>query len=366
MKKIVFVKACSINNTRLLKMAHFLSDHGFQNHFIGWDRENENELKSAFFSKITYICKGGGFGDGKMSKLIFYYLIFQAKLFFYLFKIDRRLNDTVFFAVNFDVAIVVYFFSLFKPSIKYYYEIRDEFSKTYKVPSLILPLLNFLEKKIRKRAITTIHVDENRVDKADKNYLVINNSPFDFYVGKTYHPTFSRSFAVTGYLNETRGILEILKFAQDNSDYIFIVIGRFIRHEFKEKFQQCKNVRVYGYQPQEDVFKLISSCRGIFSLYDPTLEINRLAASNKLYDAMMLGIPVIVNNEILASSFVKKNDIGFCIDYSYNKSWDILTKSSLSEFKEKGQNGRRLYMTSFEFSSQLAQRLLPSLKRVFE
>jgi hypothetical protein len=127
-----------------------------------------------------------------------------------------------------------------------------------------------------------------------------------------------------------------------------------------------KNIKIYDYMPQYDLFNIVFECRGIFSLYDPTLEINRLAASNKLYDAMMLGIPVIVNNEILVSSFVKNNNIGFSIDYSFNDTWNILINSDLVDFQIKGINGRKLYLSLYEFNTQLSERLLPLINQVFK
>lgn len=61
----------------------------------------------------------------------------------------------------------------------------------------------------------------------------------------------------------------------------------------------------YDRMPQAELFDKLIDCCGIFSLYDPKLEINRLAASNKVYDAMMLGIPVITNPEVTNSVLLK-------------------------------------------------------------
>lgn len=362
---IIFIKACSIENTRLLKMATFFSKKEFKIHFIGWDRDNEKEDKSPLFSSIKYIYSGGGYGSGGMSILIMHYLIFQIKLFIELLFTSNRIKNKIYFAVNFDVAIIVYCVSLMKPSIKYLYEIRDEFSKTYKIQKGFIPLFNFIEKRIRSRAIKTIHVDESRVAEFDTNYVVVNNSPFDFYENKVHNPILKKSFAVTGYLNHTRGLSEILNFASSNQDYTFYVIGRFIDQKMKKKFLELKNIQLYDYMPQVEVFNIISECRGIFSLYEPSLEINRLAASNKLYDAMMLGIPVIVNKEIMASAFVDKYNIGFSIDYLYNKTWNILINSDLTDFQIKGMNGRKLYLYSYEFGTQLNNILLPLIDNIF-
>ena len=111
---------------------------------------------------------------------------------------------------------------------------------------------------------------------------------------------------------------------------------------------------------QEDLFEKIIDCCGIFSLYDPQLEINRLAASNKVYDAMMLGIPVITNPEVANSAFIKEHEVGVVVDYKFNERWDFLSDSKFVEFATTiGKNGRNLYLKEYRFEKMLENRLLP-------
>ena len=108
---------------------------------------------------------------------------------------------------------------------------------------------------------------------------------------------------------------------------------------------------------------MMTNCCAIFSLYDPSVEINRLAASNKVYDAMMFGIPVITNKEVINSGFIKEHHIGFVIDYDYNETWACLTNGDfLVNVQKMGSNGRDLYLNKYQFSELVKQRLLPVLE----
>ena len=113
---------------------------------------------------------------------------------------------------------------------------------------------------------------------------------------------------------------------------------------------------------QNKLFEYLRHCCGIFSLYNPVLEINRLAASNKVYDAMMMGIPVITNPEVINSKKIKEYNVGIIVDYVFNSSWDILKSPNwLNDCKRIGKNGRKIYLEQYEFKKLVEERLLPIL-----
>lgn len=305
---LVFVVASSLKNTRLQKIAQYLySKQTIRLEILAWLRDRKDLCDDNKFISINYLVKSGGYGG---TRLIFYYLVFIIKGFCELSK--RSYKNKVFFAINFESGLILYLLSLFRQDVRYIYEIRDEFTKSHKMPSLVTKLVDNVEIKIRKRAFVTIHVDDNRLSNLDNNAIVIYNAPYDFFKGDFILPAYKKKFAVTGWLSSNRGMDSIYHFAYDNPSYEFIIAGRFTDSSLKRKFIDLPNVVYYDFMPQNTLFSLIKDCQGIFSLYDPSLEINRLAASNKLYDAMMLGIPVIVNFGILAADYVEKNGIGIC------------------------------------------------------
>ena len=136
----------------------------------------------------------------------------------------------------------------------------------------------------------------------------------------------------------------------------FVAAGNVTDH-IGQKFVDLENVDYYGYIPQEKLLILSASAAGVFRYtHDPSVEINRLAASNKLYDAMMMGLTVITNKGIAASDFVDENRIGVVLPFDFCDQWSCLASTDLSDFKEYGANARRLYEQKFTGSGSFEGR----------
>lgn len=362
MKDIIFLYPANINSVRLQKIAFYLSEKQYKISYIGWNRYRKNILKDKKFSSIKYLLNGGG--DG--AKILPYmYVIFIIKLFFYLLFF-KKISRQVFYAVNFETAFVMWAVSKFR-KVHYIYDIWDEMAISHNFPLRVKKILRFFDKRMRTNADFYIHVDESRVSDIDSNnYIVIYNSPRDFYCNEELKKHYEDCFAVTGWLNNTRGLNSIFHFAKDNAQCKFIIIGEFIDKQVEQKFEELENVQFNHFMAQVDLFEKIKTCRGIFSLYDPSIEINKLAASNKLYDAMMMSTPVIVNNGILVAHFVQNNDIGYVVNYDYDDTWDVLKSFSSVDVAEKGSKGRALYIGHYEFNKILDDKFMPRLKIVID
>ena len=169
-------------------------------------------------------------------------------------------------------------------------------------------------------------------------------------------------YAVIGNISQTRGIDQIYKFASLNEHVSILLVGKFYSEELKSLLLSLHNIEYHEFMPQHELFSLMESCCGIFSLYDPCIEINRLAASNKVYDAMMLGIPVITNKEVINSEYIRKVGCGVVLDYQYNESWKCLAEPTFLELAQQmGTKGRNLYLQEYQFSKMVENRLLPKL-----
>lgn len=358
--QIEFVSPADFGDVRNRKIARYLKSRGYILSFVGWDR-GKKTADTAFYNNIHYILRGGGESNWRTP---IYYCLFIWKVFIkYLFS--KRNQRKLLYAVNFEAAFGIWLASKFR-RIKYTYDIWDELALSHPFPSPIKKLIRFIDKRIRRDSAFYIHVDEKRISEIDtSNHIIIYNTPYDFYMGNTPQFKYANTFAVTGYFSNVRGLESIIQFAEEHSEINFIVVGEFLNKDTEKKYLKATNVEYHHFMPQEELFDLIKNCKGIFSLYDPKLEINRLAASNKLYDAMMLGIPVIVNKQIEASEFVGNNDIGFRVNYEYDESWTPLIESDIQKFKQKGENGRSLYLNKYEFSQMADKHLLPKLEELF-
>lgn len=355
MKPVLYLKGSTELDVRLQKFIKFFKSISIPITFFGWDRQRETKPSSKDFE---YVLKGGGYNN----KLLYlYYPLWVIKLFFKLLFL-KQLNKYNVIAINFECGLPIYLVSKIR-KIDYIYEVYDEFALSHNFPNNLKKFIIHFDKKIMRRAKFVIHVDKNRDNYPDCKTIIIENSPNDYFHGnqRTYD-NLSHKFAIIGNISKGRGIGEIYKFVINNPGIEFILVGTFYDKEFKDQFIKLPNVEYFDRMLQEELFAKLGSCVGIFSLYDASLEINRLAASNKVYDAMMLGIPVITNPEVINSKFIMDENIGVIVNYFYDESWDVLASPEfLDKAKLIGSNGRKLYLNRYLFEKMLEQRLLPEL-----
>lgn len=354
--EFLFIKGSSPRDVRISKYVSCLTRMGHAVSYWGWDRTAQNPIDERL-KECRFVFFGGGFGK----RTLLFYPLWILKLFFCLL-FDGRLKEREIIAVNFDAALPTCL-ACFIRRKRFTYEILDEFALSYKFPKILKSIIRVIDHWIIRRAKLLIHVDRNRITYDKSACIVIENAPEDYWRGKERdYDSIGRTFAVTGSLSMGRGIGSICKFAEACPDISLLVVGRFVDEDAKRCVSALKNVICHEYIKQQELFGMMEKCCGVFSLYDPSIEINRLAASNKVYDAMMMGIPVITNKEVLNAEYIAKNGVGIVVDYNYDDTWKVLSdKDYLSRAKDIGRVGRKLYLEKFQFQAMLEQRLMPAL-----
>ena len=100
----------------------------------------------------------------------------------------------------------------------------------------------------------------------------------------------------------------------------------------------CKHPQVtyHGIIHQSAAAQIAKQCDYILCLYEPNIVNNIYASPNKIYDGIQAGVPVIINQEVLVSAFVRTERLGYVLE-SYNPT-DVAT--ILEELKaQRGQYG---------------------------
>lgn len=355
--KILFVKGDTVINVRLSKFIKFFRSKDIPVCFWGWDRSN-TDTQSDDLNELQYLLKGGGFGK----KVALYYPLWMLKV-FWRALFSNSIKDFNVVAVNFDSALPIFLASIIR-RFSYIYEIRDEFALSYNFSPFLKGVIRKIDHVLMRNASFVIHVDANRVTYEKCKYIIIENSPEDYYKGgKRSYNGLQLQYAVIGNMTETRGIDQVYEFAKVHDNVSILLVGSIHNDELKSELLSLKNVEYHDFMPQRELYSLMGGCCGIFSLFDPCLEINRLAASNKVYDAMMLGIPVITNKEVLNSDYIVKNECGLIVNYRYDHSWDCLAEPSfLERAKLMGEKGREIYLRNYQFDALVEDRLLPLLQ----
>jgi len=318
--KIVAPLSSLSERTRLYKLTLFLHDGlGYKDiTHVGWERiPGEREEKRFDFNiHKKIILNGGGYGSGKVKWLYFMWMI---KTFFYCFKFGKK--DIV-WALGFESAFPVMLVSKIK-GFKVVFDDADRFSMIYKFPSIIDKILKFLEKKTSRNVAYHVVPGDARYQFKSKKFYVLKNTPSESQIEKAKQISENlekpASFVINinGWLGSGRGMKEALTLVNrlENEDLKILLIGK-LDCEAAEKLAEHKNVIYKGKLSNAETLANYFLSDLVFTYYDPKLEINQYAESNKWGDAIKTNIGIIVNEEVKSAKFIKENKLGIIVPYN--------------------------------------------------
>ena len=165
---------------------------------------------------------------------------------------------------------------------------------------------------------------------------VIENYPYYFSETKLSRASRELTIAYYGSLQASRGT-NLLNHLLNTSDMIRVLSAGWIYDEMtRELIFGNSRVEYFGVLDQKTVNRhVFEKADFILCLYEPNNRNNIYASPNKIYDAIQLETPVIINSEIKASSFVTKHNLGLCIDSYYTTHYQEVVNQLLGfNFKE--------------------------------
>jgi len=324
MKKIIIIRSNPVYpDPRVEKIIDALKDN-FTIEVLAWDRECKTQsIEINNNIKIKRIHIKGNYGIGiKNFVNILKWFIF---IFFYLIKE----NYDYIHACDFDTFLP----SLLPVKIKrkkIIYDIFDFYADMIRnIPKFLRKIIKFIDKSLIRFANFVIIADEYRKEQIRYNsekVIVINNTPPDLY--KYFKDRIEESkkrdifyLGYIGLLKEDRGIKNIIRIVNEING-IKLILGGYGDKDFENWLinitRNYEKIKYLGrVHPYLKTLEILSECDALFALYDPKIPNNRYASPNKLYEAMMLGKPIIVSKSTIMENIVNKFNIGFSVEY-YN------------------------------------------------
>lgn len=113
----------------------------------------------------------------------------------------------------------------------------------------------------------------------------------------------------SGSLAAGRGI-PFLEALLDASPAVQVVAAGWVYDDAAKRLCARGHVTYLGVVTATDAAKIARECDYILCLYSPEVPNNIHASPNKIYDAALIGVPVIINAEVKAAGFVKANGLG--------------------------------------------------------
>lgn len=343
------------------KIADSLCSLGHSVSVLAWNRGDKlPEQESRSFGQIRRFRIRAGYGSGVrlLPKLLWFWLVLFAGLL-------KERFDAV-HACDFDTLPPALLAAKLKGK-KVVYDIFDFCAEGGNVPPALRPAIRFAEKLLMRLADSVIVVDEVRLpylpDGVRARAEIVYNSPPDM-LGRLQVSAFPRvpaknsKFRVvySGNLIEGRYILETAE-AVSRSDGMEMIIAGFGPKEFVDKViakaSGYGNVSYIGKNSSlEESLALVSTADAVFSLNDPAIPNNKMMSSNKLFETIMLGKPVVVNRGTSMEEKVRAVNCGLVVEDGNPESLAgalRLLREKPSMAQQMGENGRRAYEKFYDW-----------------
>lgn len=343
----------SYPDPRLIKEVNTLSDKGVDIDLILWDRGFPFSKNDAQFNVIRF-SYGNNYFDSLYAMVYMpFWWIFTT---FWLFKRDQDIIHVA----NFDN----YMFALFVAKIKrkkIIYEIIDFYGETILFPifpNLVGSIIKSMDRFLKNYADIIIIADKSRlkqIGKTKRQVVVINNSPKDVVKEKLKEKEKNFTVFYGGQVSNQRGIDQIILAVKDIPNVNLIVMGYCSSAEYKNKLikisNNIKNVKLHLESvPHKEILDQTLKSDLLIAMYDPKVPNNKYASPNKLFEAMMCGKPLIVNNETSMINIINEEKCGIAVAYGDIKairSAIITLMSNRKLYAEFGKNGRKAYETKY-------------------
>lgn len=335
---------------RVERAARWLAEEGLRVIVVGWDREMkfpEREVRANGVSIVRVRAKGGyGLGLRNLPGIV----AFNCAL----LRAAWRYRPRVFHAVDLDTALPGFLAKrLF--GARLFYDIADWYSASrlrsagWRKCRWLCGIIDVVENWVVKQADCVCLPHEVRVEQLrsrPRRVVVIHNAPEDVRPAASSDGGRGGYVVYAGSLYEDRGIRHLLEAARRAE--VKLVVAGFgpLEQECGQAARESRCVIFYGHVDYARALELEAGAIAVAALYDPALEINRVAAPYKWYEAMMLGKPVIVAARTLPARVVSEHGTGLVVEYgdveSLGKAMRYLIEQP-REVERMGARARQLY-----------------------
>jgi glycosyltransferase involved in cell wall biosynthesis len=356
---------------RVEKTYRALSNAGYFVQVLGWDRTAllpQHEIREGVPVSRLPIQAPYGKGMGNFPQL----MRWQWGLWRWLVK--HRAEYDVIHACDFDTVLPALLIKTWYGK-RIIYDIFDFYADHLRAtPAIIKHMIRQVDLWAARKADWLILVDEARLEQVAKvnkqEISIIYNSPEDVsnrFISATRTDPGKFTLAYIGLLQVERGLLEMISVLEKHPEWHFDLAGfGGDEHQILSAAENLQNIHWYGRVNYELALQLSAAADILFATYDPKIPNHKYSSPNKVFEAMMLGKPVIVAEGTNMDRIVKEANCGCIIPYG---DISALEKSiqSLAEdpelVRQLGINARKAYETRYNWAI-MSGRLLQLYQKV--
>jgi len=370
--KVTLVRARAIDPA-VNKVAKTLSENGHDVKLLVWDRQHTLGTE-----------EGDGYTIRKFNlkapydkfTVLFYLPIWWIYEFFFLLK-DKC---NVMHACDLDTLIPA-IAARFIKRVPLCYTIYDFYASN--LPDGRFPQL----RKLTRSLVASVErfgirftdvlflVDESRYEDVRgariKRVAYIHNSPPDYFEVEGEHESKERTgiaMFYAGVISKSRGLEHVIKVIKDLDNITLILAGTGPDKDLLENQAAGEQgeIQYIGWIPYKEVIKRTLAADVLFAFYSPGFPPSKWASSNKLFEAMMCGKPIIVSDGSSIANIVREENCGLVVPYGDVAAIReaVLKLKNDSQLRQTlGQNGRRAYESRYSWRI-MERRLVDSYQQL--
>lgn len=357
---------------RVEKEARTLSQAGYQVTLLGWDRSAslpQHDLQDG--TRITRLPIRAEYASGMRNLPDL--LRWQWGLLHWL--VSHRQEYDVVHACDFDTILpALVCRGLF--SKKAVYDIFDFYADHLRLtPDWIKSAIRAIDLRAIGRADAVILADDSRLEQIrgskPRRCTVIYNTPEEPAPGKptplvaTQHSHLRVVYI--GLLQVERGLFELLNVLRRHPDWSLDLAGfGGDQARLVELAQDMDNVHWHGRIPYQSAIQLSAAADVLIATYDPAIPNHRYSSPNKVFEAMLLGKPIIVAQDTNMDRIIRQSDCGLVVPYGDITALEsaLLCLQSDPELRQRlGQNARKAYDSTYSWKI-MQDRLLSLYEQV--
>lgn len=235
---------------------------------------------------------------------------------FFLFVIRRlhAVNPKLIYACDLDTLLPSLLWGMNKKVIILFDQFDPLSSRTKS--GILSRLIDWLEIYIARKSDIRITANSSRIpERMNDDWFELKNVfPIEFsnkVIQKT-KPPFVLFYG--GILAPDRGLLACAIAVSQSPDWVFHLYGQGSEFDLLKNTNH-PNVFVHEPIPHKELMQYAKNADLFLAMYDPVYSNNKFTASNKLFEAVQLGIPLLSNTGTSLGETIISLDLGWSVEY---------------------------------------------------
>jgi len=325
---------------RVRKEALALMEAGLDVTVIEWDRSRSRSAREVEGVRVIGVRTGR---VGGLTSLLLRFPVFWLRL----FMRGLRSPAQVVHAHDLDTLLPAVLVSRFR-GLPLIYDAHEHYAAMVAgdLPGFMTRMLDRLEAWLVRRAHLVISVNQKIEEHLRPNVRgdsVIVMNCIDLLERRPPHEGRELTLIYSGSLDPSRYVMEVAEAIHETEGTQLMVAGKGpLRDRLERLAVDTDRIEFVGYLPHPRLLELTREAEVVLCLLDPSNGNNRIGTPNKLFESMVLGVPILVSKGTHSAEIVEQEGCGLSIDWGEREFFQALEELRDPEVRERmARSGRK-------------------------